>query len=318
MKNEEIIEFGKSIIETEINGLAQLKDTVSDNFIKACKLIYENRGKIICCGIGKSGHIAKKISATLASTGTPSFFIHPTEALHGDLGMISKQDIVLAISNSGNTTELSGIINYCIRFNITLIGITKNKNSLLGNHCNTILELPNAQEACSLGLAPTTSTTNTLALGDALAITLLHMRGFSQDDFKVFHPGGSLGSKLISLRDIIHREIPIINEQSTMKDAIIEITKYKFGCVAICNNKKQMIGIITDGDIRRHMDDNFLKKPVNDVMTNSFKTLTLNNTSSQALLTMENNKITCIFVLDEMKTPIGLIHIHDLLILGVQ
>ena len=194
MKNisdKDIITFGKNVIQAEINGLNDLKSNLDDAFVKTCHLLYKITGKIICCGIGKSGHIANKIAATLASTGTPAFFVHPTEALHGDLGMITKNDAILAISNSGNTIELSGIINYAIRFNIPLIGITQNKDSKLALSSSHLLLLPKSPEACSLGLAPTTSTTNSLSLGDSIAITLLHMKGFKEQDFKVFHPGGS-------------------------------------------------------------------------------------------------------------------------------
>jgi len=270
LSDKEIILFGKNVIQSEINGLNDLKTNLDNAFVNTCRLLYKITGKIICCGIGKSGHIANKISATLASTGTPAFFVHPTEALHGDLGMITKNDAILAISNSGNTIELSGIINYAIRFNIPLIGITQNKDSKLAISSSHLLLLPKSPEACSLGLAPTTSTTNSLSLGDALAITLLHMKGFKEEDFKVFHPGGSLGNKLIHIEDIMHKDIPTINQDKKMSEAIVEITKYKFGCIAVCNNNNQMIGIITDGDIRRHMDSNFLNKNVTEVMNTNF------------------------------------------------
>ncbi len=317
MSNNDIINFAKNVIETEINGLKDLQYNLDDNFVKTCHLLHQIKGKIICCGIGKSGHIANKISATLASTGTPAFFVHPTEALHGDLGMISTNDAILAISNSGNTIELSGIINYAVRFNIPLIGITQNKNSKLGVNSTHLLLLPQSPEACSLGLAPTTSTTNSLALGDCLAITLLHMKGFKEEDFKIFHPGGSLGNKLISIENVMHKDIPIINQEHTMSEAIVEVTKHKFGCIAICNQENKMIGIITDGDIRRHMDDNFLNKNVIEVMNKNFIHINANENTSKVLSLMQKNKISNVFVLNNNNQPIGIIHIHDLLSLGV-
>lgn len=316
--SKDIIDIGKKIINVEIQGLQQLEASLDAEFVQACELIKSCKGRVIVTGMGKSGHVANKIAATLASTGTPAFFVHPAEALHGDLGMITKEDIVLALSNSGYTAELSGIINYIIRFGIDLIAITKNKDSELGKAATIVLLLPQAEEACSLGLAPTTSTTNSLALGDAIAITLLELKGFSSEDFKVFHPGGALGTKLIKVAEVMHKgeELPLINENATMDQAIIEITSHRFGCVGIINKDQDLIGIITDGDIRRHMADNFLNQSVQDVMTKSFITITAQENTSHVLKIMNEKKITALFVVENEK-PVGIIHIHDLLILGV-
>lgn len=317
--NEKIIELGKKIIQLEIDGVVGLRDTLGEDFSEACKLIINNKGRVILTGMGKSGHVAVKIAATLASTGTPSLFVHPAEALHGDLGMIQKEDIIIAISNSGNTSELQGIINYSLRFEIPIIAITSNKNSELGNASTYCLLLPDAKEACSLGLAPTTSTTNTLVLGDAIAISLLEMKGFSSEDFRIFHPGGRLGTKLLKISDIMHKgeDIPLVKSKTLMDKAIITITSYKFGCIGVLNEDGEMIGLVTDGDIRRHMAKDFLNKTVNDVMTKNFLSISEDTNTSKAMLLMEDNKITSLFVIDNKK-PLGIVHIHDLIKLGVM
>ncbi|MCL2567472.1 MAG: KpsF/GutQ family sugar-phosphate isomerase [Alphaproteobacteria bacterium] len=319
MTEEQILDLGKKIIQTELDGIVLLKDSLGADFAKVCNLLLNNRGRVIITGMGKSGHIGAKMAATLASTGTSALFVHPAEALHGDLGMIEKSDIVIALSNSGNTVELQGIINYTQRFNIPLVAITSNRDSELGRNAKYVLELPHAAEACSLGLAPTTSTTNTLILGDAIAIALLEIKGFSAEDFRVFHPGGSLGSKLLKVADIMHtgESIPLVKMGVSMDKAIIAITSHSFGCVGILNESGEIIGIITDGDIRRHMSADFLAKTVDEVMTKNFVSLTQDTNTSKALLAMENNKITSLFIIDDKK-PIGIIHIHDLLKLGVM
>jgi arabinose-5-phosphate isomerase len=316
--NNEIIKMGQRVISVEINGINSLLHSISNDFAEAVKLLINTKGRIVVCGMGKSGHIANKIAATLASTGSPAFFVHPAESTHGDLGMITKDDIVICLSNSGNTPELSGVITYCQRFSIPIIAITANKDSDLGKASKYCLLIPKAEEACSLGLAPTTSTTNTLIIGDALAVVLLELKGFKPEDFKVFHPGGSLGSKLLKIKDIMHKgtEVPTANQKSAMKDALLVITSHKFGCVSILNDNNEMVGIITDGDIRRHMDNNFLNKTAKDIMTQRFLSIQEEDTSSHALLLMNQNKITSLFVLNG-KTPVGIIHIHDLLNLGV-
>ncbi len=316
--NEQIVNLGKKVIQIEIEGATALRDSLSEDFCNVCNLLLKAKGRVILTGIGKSGHIATKITATLSSTGTSALFVHPAEASHGDLGMIEKKDVIVAISNSGNTVELQGIINYATRFQIPLIAITSNKNSDLGKSATYCLLLPPSKEACSLGLAPTTSTTNTLILGDAIAITLLGMKGFSPEDFRVFHPGGSLGSKLLKVSDIMHKndEIPLVNSGILMDKAIVDITSHKFGCVGVINEKGEIIGIITDGDIRRHMSVDFLNKTVNDIMTKDFLYLNKDTNTSKALLTMEDYRVTNLFVI-ENKKPVGIIHIHDLLKIGV-
>jgi arabinose-5-phosphate isomerase len=312
LNQEQVLTIANEALSLEITGLLDLqKQTLNETFYKTCELINQNKGRLICTGIGKSGHIANKIAATLSSTGTLSFYIHPTEALHGDLGMIAQEDIILMISNSGNTAELNGIINYALRFNIPIIAITKNTDSILGKASTYCLTLPNSKEACPLGLAPTTSTTNTLALGDALAVSLLKMKGFKEEDFKIFHPGGSLGKQLITLNEIMHKDVPSIGKEASMQEAIITITSHKFGCVAIVEND-QIIGIITDGDIRRHMDNNFLNKKVIEVMNPNFITIDKDETTSKALNIMQSKKITNLIV-QENKKPIGIVHIQDLL-----
>jgi arabinose-5-phosphate isomerase len=311
-------------LNIEINGLLDLKQDLqkggelAKNFEKTCNLLLTLKGKVVLSGVGKSGHIATKIASTLSSTGTQAMFLHPTEAFHGDLGIISTNDVVIALSKSGKSNELNAIINYCLRFNIPLIAITQNINSELAQVANIKLVLPKSAEACVLGLAPTTSSTVMLALGDALAVALLELKGFSKEDFKIFHPGGSLGSKLIKIKDIMHtKDIPLISNDSNMSLAIIEITKHKFGCIGVLDKLQNLIGIITDGDIRRNMSDTFLKKSVMDVMTKIFITIDQNNTAGQALLLMNSKKINVLFVCENNKA-IGILHIHDLIRLGVE
>ena len=315
---QDIIQTAKNIIQTEIDGAKQLLESINEDFVKACNLLLNLKGRIIITGMGKSGHIANKISATLASTGSPAFFVHPAESIHGDLGMITKEDAVIAISNSGNTLELSGILSYCQRFSIPIIAITSNKDSELGKASNYCLLLPKAKEACILGLAPTTSTTNSLIMGDAIAITLLELKGFKPEDFQIFHPGGSLGNALVKIKEVMHKEdsIPLILQNTKMDKALIKITSHKFGCAGVVVENNNLIGIITDGDIRRHMDSSFLAKSTDEVMTKSFITIAEDENTSKALYIMNKNKITSLFVIKNNK-PIGIIHLHDLLNLGV-
>ncbi len=318
------IALALNALNLEINGLLDLKKELeiggelATNFNKTCELLLNLKGKVILSGVGKSGHIATKIASTLSSTGTKALFLHPTEAFHGDLGIISNNDVVIALSKSGKSNELNAIINYCLRFNIPLIAITQNINGELAQVANIKLVLPKSAEACILGLAPTTSSTAMLALGDALAVALLEIKGFTKEDFKIFHPGGSLGNKLIKIKDVMHTDsIPLISNKHNMSSAIVEITKHKFGCIGIVDDSKNLIGIITDGDIRRHMNDDFLKKSVLDVMTKNFITIDQNNTAGQALLLMNSKKINVLFVC-ESNQAIGILHIHDLLKLGVE
>lgn len=319
MNQNDIIKHGQEVISTEIQGLEALKESLNESFARTCTHLNRIKGRIVITGMGKSGHIGKKIAASLASTGSPSFFIHPAEAIHGDLGMITRDDAIIAISNSGNTAELEGIIAYGTRFEIPIIAITSNKQSTLGKASTYCLLLPKVAEVGSLKLAPTTSTTMTLALGDAIATVLLEMKGFSAKDFKVFHPGGLLGSQLKRVQDVMHKdkELPTCDESNTLSDAIIVMTSKRLGCVGIINAKGNLIGILTDGDLRRHMQDNSLTMPVQNVMNAHPITIAPDKLLAEALKIMSEKAITNMFVLQDHK-PIGVIHIHDILKIGVS
>ena len=268
--------------------------------------------------MGKSGHIGSKIAATLASTGTPSFFVHPGEASHGDLGMITNDDIVVAISNSGETKELSDIIIYCKRYGIPLIAITKNADSALGRAGDILLQLPNDGEACPLGLAPTSSTTATLVLGDILAVCLLERKGFSKTDFRQRHPGGKLGSFLQKVSDLMHKgnEIPLVNENASMQEALLMMTSKMLGCVGIIDKQGNLEGIITDGDLRRCLSPDMLTKTAGELMTRSPKTIRPDILAAEAVNLMNGKGITQLFVTEDDK-PVGIIHLHDCLRAGV-
>jgi arabinose-5-phosphate isomerase len=268
--------------------------------------------------MGKSGHIGKKIAASLASTGTPSFFVHPAEASHGDLGMITENDVVIAISNSGESKELVDIINYCKRFDIKIISITKNIESSLGKAGTVVLELPKHGEACPLGLAPTSSTTATLVLGDILTIGLIERKGFSKEDFNVRHPGGKLGSILKRVEDLMHvgQSMPILHENSNMQAVLLEMTSKCLGCVGFINDNGDFTGMLTDGDLRRCLSASILEEKACNLMTKSPRTVGKDLLSAEALRIMHDKKITNLFVLEGQK-PIGVIHIHDLLNNGV-
>ncbi|MFI3300878.1 MAG: KpsF/GutQ family sugar-phosphate isomerase [Candidatus Gastranaerophilales bacterium] len=305
-------------IEMEIDTLNKLKQGLDKNFTQALDIMQNSQGRIIITGMGKSGHIGKKIAASLASTGTPSFFVHPAEASHGDLGMINCDDVVVAISNSGESRELIDILNYCKRFGIKLISITKNPNSSLGKAGDVVLLLPNNGEACPLGLAPTSSTTATLVLGDMLTVALIERKGFSKSDFNDRHPGGKLGSILQKISDLMHKEeeLPILKENSSLEEALFEMTSKRLGCVGFINSNGDLVGVITDGDLRRCLTNNSLSDNVDTIMTKNPKTIGPNCMATEALKLMQDKKITNIFVLEENK-PVGVIHIHDLLSKGV-
>lgn len=294
---------------------------LGNEFPKAMHLMHQATGRIIVTGVGKSGHIGSKIAATLASTGTPAFFLHSAEAGHGDLGMITKGDVIIALSWSGESTELHSIVEYANRFGIPIIAITTNSNSALGQHANTCLTMPTAVEACPNNLAPTTSTIMQLAIGDALAVALLEAKSFSADDFGVFHPGGQLGAQLKTVGDIMHKDdaLPLAKKKTLMSDAIIIISEKGFGCVGICDEEENLIGVITDGDLRRHMKQGLLEKTVCDVMTKTPITIEPERLASRALDLMNSSGaggINAIFVVENNK-PVGLLHIHDILRLGV-
>ena len=305
-------------INSEIDTIKMLRDNLDSSLTLALNILQNAKGKIIITGMGKSGHIGKKIAASLASTGTPSFFVHPAEASHGDLGMITEDDVVIAISNSGESKELVDILNYCKRFGIKLITITKNSESTLAKSGDVLLQLPNNGEATPLGLAPTNSTTATLVLGDILTTCLIERKGFTKTDFNERHPGGKLGSILQKVSDLMHtgNEIPVLTENAPMQQVLLEMTSKRLGCVGFINDKEELTGILTDGDLRRCLSPDVLDKKAFEVMTRNPKTVSKDSMASSAMKIMHDNKITNLFVLEENK-PIGVIHIHDLLNNGV-
>ncbi len=306
-------------IDTEIEAISRLKDSVAlENLTEALDLMQNSTGRIIVTGMGKSGHIGKKIAASLASTGTPSFFVHPAEASHGDLGMITEEDVVIAISNSGESRELADILNYCKRFGIKIIAITKNADSSLGKAGDVVLELPKYDEACPLGLAPTSSTTATLVLGDILTVGMIERRGFSKEDFNLRHPGGKLGSILKRVGDLMHtgQAMPILDENSNMQAVLLEMTSKCLGCVGFINQDGIFTGMLTDGDLRRCLSPSILEEKAVNLMTKNPKTVSKDMISAEALKIMHDKKITNMFVVENQR-PIGVIHIHDLLNNGV-
>ncbi|MEM8796499.1 MAG: KpsF/GutQ family sugar-phosphate isomerase [Pseudomonadota bacterium] len=294
---------------------------LGDSFPKAISLMHHAKGRIIVTGVGKSGHIGGKIAATLASTGTPAFFIHAAEAGHGDLGMVTRDDVIIALSWSGESSELYSIVNYASRFQIPLIAITSKDESSLGREAAVVLSLPRAIEACPHNLAPTTSTIMQLALGDALAIALLEARGFSASDFGLFHPGGQLGAKLRTIGEIMHvgDAMPLTSTTTPMSEAIILMSEKGFGCLGICDERRKLVGMITDGDLRRHMDPDLLHKQAADVMTQNPICIEADKLASATLELMNSSGqggITSVFVVEHGR-PIGIVSVHDLLRLGV-
>ena len=316
--------FAVKALEIEHTGLAALveaaKAQLGENIAKAVGMIMACSGRVIISGIGKSGHVGRKMAATLASTGTPASYVHPAEASHGDLGMIMQQDVVIVISNSGESPELRDILDYTRRFDVPLIAVCGKGKSALAKAADLVLLIPKVEEACPIGLAPTTSTLLQMALGDALAVTLLEAKGFAAQDFHAFHPGGKLGAKLKQVKDVMHRQdsLPLVALGSLMADALVEMSARSFGCLGIIDQEQKLVGMITDGDLRRHMGPQLLSANVDDVMTANPKTLQGSVLASEALERMNRGKITTIFVVNENHHAIGLIHIHDLLRLGVS
>lgn len=288
-------------------------------FDRAVDLIIRSRGRLIIAGVGKSGHIGRKIAATMASTGTPSFFVHPTEASHGDLGMIVPADILLLLSWSGETQELANLLTYAKRFTITVIAVTSRAESTLGRNADVLLCLPQVMEACPNRLAPTTSTLLQLLLGDALAIALLERRGFTSQDFKVFHPGGKLGAHLIPVGELAHTgdEVPIVPLGTLMSEAILVMSSKGFGVIGIVDADNYIVGIITDGDLRRHMAPDLLSRPVEEVMTPEPRVVEATRVAAAVTQFLEASRITVVFVVDEQGHPVGVVHVHDLLRAGV-
>ena len=319
--NNSDIEVAKQTINREIEALRVMENNLDETLSKALDLLQNTKGRVIVTGMGKSGHIGSKIAATMASTGTPAFFLHPSEASHGDLGMITKNDVVIAISNSGESKELSDILVYCRRFSIPLIAITKNPESSLGKNSDLILRLPDNKEACPLGLAPMSSTTATLVMGDILAADLMVRKGFTEEDFKLRHPGGKLGSILRHVSDIMHTgdEMPLIGEDAIMQDALITMSAKMLGCVGIVNKNGELEGMITDGDLRRWMSPDLISENVCKVMTKNPRTINADALIAEAVNVMNNTGrgITNMFVTDGKK-PIGIVHIHDCLKAGVS
>lgn len=318
-ENNDIV-LAKRTIDREIEALRVMEKSLDDNLVKALDLMQNCAGRVIVTGMGKSGHIARKIAATLASTGTPAFFIHPAEASHGDLGMLTTKDVVIAISNGGESKELSDILLFCKRYGIALIAITKNPQSSLGKNSSLVLKLPDNGEACPLGLAPTSSTTATLVMGDILAINLMERKGFSEADYKQRHPGGKLGAILRKVSDLMHSgsEMPVVHEDADMQEALLIMSAKMLGCVGIINQNDELVGIITDGDLRRWMSPNLITEKVATVMTKNPKTIQPDALAIEAVNVMNNtgNGITNLFVV-EGKKPVGVIHIHDCLRAGV-
>lgn len=303
-----------------LNALeAALQAGLGQAFRNAAEVIGEIEGRVIVTGIGKSGHIGRKIAASLASTGTPASFVHPVEANHGDLGMITSRDVVLALSWSGETAELQGIVSFTRRFSIPLIAITSGKSSTLGRESDIVLLLPKAQEACPHGLAPTTSTLMQLALGDALAVALLEARGFSATDFRVYHPGGKLGAMLSHVSDLMHvgDRLPLVRKGASMSDAIHELSAKRFGCVGVLDEEGRLCGVVTDGDLARHLDGNLVTMLVDDVMTVNPKTIAKDSLATSAMALLNTHSIAALLVVDEYRRPIGIVHFHDLLRVGV-
>jgi len=321
-RGNELIASAVRTLDAEGSGIAALSAALNNGlgpaFVEAVELIRGIEGRLIVSGMGKSGHIAHKIAATLASTGTPSFFVHPAEASHGDLGMITPKDAIMALSWSGETVELKSLIDYSRRFRIGLIAVTANAESTLGQAADVVLTLPQAREACPHNLAPTTSSLMQLALGDALSVALLQSRGFTAVDFGILHPGGQLGAQLKFVRDVMHKgqAIPLAPLGAKMSDAILVMTAKGFGCVGIVDGKGSLAGIITDGDLRRHMQNGLVEKRVEEVMTPRPKTIAPGQLASEALEILNASKITALMVEDVGK-PVGIVHFHDLLRAGV-
>ncbi len=322
MTPNEMIENARRVIDMEISGLNVMRDSFGDAFVQAVHLMANVPGRVIVSGMGKSGHIGQKIAATMASTGTPAFFVHPSEASHGDLGMLTPNDVLLTISNSGESREMADIISFSRRFGIPMIAITSNPESTMAKAADLTLLIPGkkeAPEACPLGLAPTTSTTTTLAMGDALAVALIEEKGFSAEEFKDRHPGGKLGNVLMRTNDIMATgdELPLVNENMKMAEALIVMTAKSWGCLGVVNDAGVLTGIITDGDLRRHMNIDLVAQPASCIMTSNPKTIDKSLLCVEALRLMNQSKITSLFVVDGEQKPVGLLHLHTLLQAGI-
>ncbi len=313
-----VLAIARRVITAEAAALAMLADDLGESFARAIEMLLAAQGRVIVSGMGKSGHVARKIAATFASTGTPAQFVHPAEASHGDLGMVTRGDVVLVLSNSGETPELADIVAHTRRFDIPLIGIAGRADSTLLRQSDVALLLPAAPEACRTGVVPTTSTTMTLALGDALAVVLMEQRQFTPEQFRVFHPGGRLGARLVTVADLMHRDMPLVASGAPMSDALIAISRKGFGVVGVIDAFGHLGGVITDGDLRRHMDG-LLALTVDQVMTRAPRTIGPAALAEKAVSVMNDGKITCLFVVDPATSrhAVGILHIHDCLRAGV-
>ncbi len=323
MTADEIIQKGKEVIRIESEAVANLIGSIDDQFVKAVEMIYNSKGRVVLSGMGKSGLIARKIVATLNSTGTAAIYLHPTDALHGDLGMVRHDDVVILISKSGNTEEISNLIPMLKRLKVTLIAMSGNKDSRLGAECDIFLNISVKEEACPHDLAPTASTTATLVMGDALSVALLQKRGFTVEDFAYLHPGGSLGKRLsLEIKEIMIKgdKIPKVREDTPIKDVIFEITSKRLGTTIVVNEAGKLSGVITDGDLRRLLERTLEIKNLaaKDIMTRNPKVMKENYLASFALQQMENFKITSMIIINESNSPIGIIHLHDLINLGLR
>jgi len=313
----DLLATGQRVIRREAGALETLAGALDDSFSKAVGLLMAAKGRVIVSGMGKSGHIARKIAATFASTGTPAHFVHPAEASHGDLGMVAEGDVLIVLSNSGETPELADLLAHAKRFGIPMIGITSRDGSTVVRQATVGLLLPQVPEACEKGIVPTTSTTMTLALGDALAIALMEHRAFTPDHFRMFHPGGKLGAKLLKVRDLMHDEPPLVADTLPMGEALLEITQRGYGVVGVTDATGDLTGIITDGDLRRHLEGLLLHR-AGEVMTPNPRTIGPDALAGEALALMNDRKITCLLVTaPDTRRAIGILHVHDCLRAGV-
>ncbi len=315
---EAFLRTARQVVTDEARALEVLAESLDEHFAEAVQLILQATGRIIISGIGKSGHIGHKIAATLASTGTPAYFVHPAEASHGDLGMVSKGDVVLAISNSGEAPELANLLAFTRRFGIPLIGLSSKPESTLMKQADVHLLIPSLGEACGFGMVPSISTTLTLAMGDALAIALMKYRDFKPEDFRAYHPGGKLGAQLSTVRDLMHEDLPLVTAGTPMSEALLVMSQKSFGVVGVTDHAGRLLGIVTDGDLRRNMDG-LLSKNTEEVMTENPMTIAPSAMAEEAVAIMNDRKITSLFVVDpDANGPaLGLLHIHDCLRVGL-
>ena len=323
-EQENVIQQAKKVLKIEAEAIKALLDKIDERFVKAVELLNQCSGKVIVIGIGKSGIVSQKIASTFACTGTPAFFLHPAEGIHGDIGMLSKGDVAVAISNSGETQEIIQLLPVIKRWGITLIVMTGNPRSVLAQSGDVVLDTAVKEEACPLGLVPTASTTATLAMGDALALALLRKKGFVEEDFAMLHPGGTLGRKLLlRVEDFMHKgdEMPLIREDTLIKEGLLEMTTKRLGVTGVCDKNGAFVGVITDGDLRRALEKegNVLNQHASTIMTRNPKTIAKDDLAAKALHRMEEFTITSLFILsdDDSHKPIGIIHMHDLLKVGV-